>query len=169
MQYVSHYLSPLGNMLLSCDDIGLTGLWFEGQKYFASKLSEDVKEEERQVFKAVKEWLDMYFQGKKPTIHIPLHLIGTAFEVEVWQILGNIPYGNTQTYGELAKIIAQKRKIKRMSAQGVGRAVGHNPISIILPCHRVIGANGILTGYAGGLESKYKLLTLEGVTINDDF
>lgn len=162
MQYISHYKSPLGNILLAADDIGLTGLWFEGQKYYALYLNREHEEKELSVFEQTKKWLTIYFSGKEPDFRLPLHFIGTDFQNEVWKILYTIPYGQTVTYGEVAKLLAEKRGIKRMSAQAVGGAVGHNEISIIVPCHRVIGTSGSLTGYAGGITKKIALLKLEG-------
>lgn len=161
MQYISHYRSPIGEMLLAADEIGLFGLWFEGQKYFALHLDKDREEKELPVFAAAKRWLDVYFSGREPDFSVPLHLAGTAFQKEVWKILCAIPYGQTMTYGEIAKSLAAKRGLAHMSAQAVGGAVGHNKISVIVPCHRVVGANGNLTGYAGGIEKKVKLLALE--------
>ena len=161
MQYTSHYSSPIGTILLAADEIGLTGLWFEGQKYFALYLDKEHEEKELPVFEKTKKWLDIYFSGKEPDFSVPLHFTGTKFQNEVWEILCSIPYGQTMTYGEIAKRLAGKRGILRMSAQAVGGAVGHNEISIIVPCHRVVGTNGSLTGYAGGIDKKVKLLTLE--------
>lgn len=161
MQYTSHYSSPLGEMLLAADEKGLTGLWFEGQKYFARYLEKDHEEREIPLFGKVKQWLGLYFSGKDPGFAVPLHFTGTDFQNAVWEILCTIPYGQTMTYGEIAKQIAAKRGVPRMSAQAVGGAVGHNEISIIVPCHRVVGANGSLTGYAGGIDKKIQLLTLE--------
>ncbi|MDD6442477.1 MAG: methylated-DNA--[protein]-cysteine S-methyltransferase [bacterium] len=161
MQYISHYHSPIGDILLAADDIGLTGLWFEGQKYFALHLDKEHQEKDLPVFTETKRWLDIYFSGKEPDFTVPLHFMGTDFQKEVWEILCSIPYGKTMTYGEIAEKIAFKRGLKHMSAQAVGGAVGHNPISILVPCHRVIGSNGNLTGYAGGIDKKIKLLTLE--------
>lgn len=163
MQYISHYQSPIGGILLAADETGLTGLWFEGQKYFALYLDKEHKKKEVPVFETAKRWLDIYFSGKEPDFQVPLHFTGTDFQNEVWEILYSIPYGNTMTYGEIAKKIAEKRGLKRMSAQAVGGAVGHNEISIIVPCHRVVGSNGSLTGYAGGIEKKAELLKLEKV------
>lgn len=162
MQYTHKYKSPLGNMLIAADDTGLTGLWFEGQKYFALYLDKNNKEKDLPIFDKTKEWLDIYFSGTNPNFKLPLHFIGTDFQKEVWEILCRIPYGETVTYGEIAAKIALKRILKHMSAQAVGGAVAHNEISIIVPCHRVIGAKGNLTGYAGGLEKKIELLKLEG-------
>ena len=161
MQYTSHYISPMGNILLAADEVGLTGLWFEGQKYFALYLDKEHEEKEIPIFEKAKKWLDIYFSGKEPDFTVPLHFTGTDFQNEVWEILCAIPYGKTMTYGQIAKRIATKRGLPRMSAQAVGGAVGHNEISIIVPCHRVVGANGSLTGYAGGIEKKVKLLKLE--------
>lgn len=160
MEYSSEYDSPLGKIFLSADEIGLTGAWFEDQKHFPEKLPE---RKEIPIFKKVKNWLDVYFNGIEPDIEIPIHFIGTDFQKEVWKILCGISYGKTVTYGEIARIIAGKRDVSRISAQAVGGAVGHNRISVIVPCHRVIGADGRLTGYAGGLDRKRELLKLENV------
>lgn len=169
MQYTSHYQSPLGPILLAADDIGLTGLWFEGQKYYALYLDQENEEKELPLFQDVKRWLDIYFSGKEPDFQVPLHFTGTDFQNEVWEILYSIPYGKTMTYGEIAKQIAANRGLPRMSAQAVGGAVGHNEISIIVPCHRVVGTNGSLTGYAGGIEKKVALLTLEKMDMEGFF
>ena len=169
MQYISHYQSPLGGILLAADDTGLTGLWFEGQKYFALYLDKEHEEKEIPLFNEAKRWLDIYFSGKEPDFTLPLHFTGTEFQNEVWEILYSIPYGKTMTYGEIAAQIAARRGISHMSAQAVGGAVGHNEISIIVPCHRVVGANGSLTGYAGGIEKKIALLELEKVDISTFF
>ena len=169
MQYTTHYHSPLGDILLAADDTGLTGLWFEGQKSYALYLDAEHKEKEIPLFKDVKRWLDIYFSGNEPDFKLPLHFTGTDFQNEVWEILYSIPYGKTMTYGEIAKQLAKKRGIKQMSAQAVGGAVGHNEISIIVPCHRVVGSNGSLTGYAGGIDKKIKLLELEKINTQDFF
>lgn len=169
MQYTTHYHSPLGDILLAADDTGLTGLWFEGQKYYALYLDAEHKEKEIPLFKDVKRWLDIYFSGNEPDFKLPIHFTGTDFQNEVWEILYSIPYGKTMTYGEIAKQLAKKRGIKQMSAQAVGGAVGHNEISIIVPCHRVVGSNGSLTGYAGGIDKKIKLLELEKINAQDFF
>lgn len=161
MEYTSQYQSPIGNIYLAADEIGLTGLWFEGQKYFAFSLNMENQEKEVPFFKETKEWLDIYFSGKKPDFTVPLHFTGTGFQKEVWKILCTIPYGQTMTYKEIAKQLAGEKGLKRMSAQAVGGAVGHNAISIIVPCHRVVGTNGSLTGYAAGIDKKVKLLNLE--------
>ncbi len=161
MQFIRHYPSPLGPVLLAADALGLTGLWFEGQKYFARGLDPEAEEKDLPVFTDTADWLDLYFSGKKPDLAPPLHLRGTPFQKEVWEILCTIPCGSTMTYGEIAARLAQTRGLPHMSAQAVGSAVGHNPISILVPCHRVVGANGSLTGYAGGIERKIALLQLE--------
>ncbi len=154
-------------MILAGDEIGLTGLWFEGQKHFGYHL--DRKDEELPILTQAKEWLDIYFDGQEPSPQLPLHLIGTDFQKEVWHILLSIPYGQTTTYGDIARQIATMRKIPRMSAQAVGGAVGRNPISLIVPCHRVIGTDGSLTGYAGGIDRKLALLRLETVDMTHIF
>lgn len=166
MEYISHYRSPLGDLLLASNGSELTGLWFERQKYFAYYLDKAHEEKEVPPFELTRRWLDIYFSGKAPDFTVPLHFTGTAFQNEVWELLYAIPYGQLTTYGEIAKQIAAKRGLARMSAQAVGGAVGHNEISIIVPCHRVIGSNGSLTGYAASLDKKRTLLALEGVDIN---
>lgn len=162
MQYISRYESPLGGILLAADEAGLTGLWFEGQKYFARSLDREHEEKELPVLEQAKRWLDIYFSGKEPGFELPLHFIGTDFQKQVWKMLCCIPYGQTTTYGALAERLAAERGIPRMSARAVGSAVGHNGISIIVPCHRVVGSGGNLTGYAGGIRRKTELLKLEG-------
>lgn len=162
MQYVSHYASPLGGITLAADEKGLTGLWFDGQKYFALYLDKEHEEKELPVFQQAKKWLDIYFSGREPHVDVPLHFMGSDFQNEVWEILYSIPYGKTMTYGEIAQIMAKKRDLARMSAQAVGGAVARNEISLIVPCHRVVGSNGSLTGYAGGISRKAALLKMEG-------
>lgn len=161
MTYTHHYDSPLGGILLAADDVGLSGLWFDGQKYFARGLSNERIAQETPILTEAKRWLDIYFTGKKPDFTPPLHPTGSAFRRSVWEILLQIPYGQTTTYGEIARQLSKKQGLERMSAQAVGGAVGHNEISIIIPCHRVVGADGSLTGYAGGIGKKEKLLELE--------
>ena len=161
MTYTQHYDSPLGGILLTADDVGLTGLWFDGQKYFARGLSNERIAQETPILTEAKRWLDIYFTGKEPDFTPLLHPIGSAFRRSVWEILLQIPYGQTATYGEIARQLAKKQGLERMSAQAVGGAVGHNEISIIIPCHRVVGADGSLTGYAGGIGKKETLLKLE--------
>ncbi len=179
MIYKTHYDSPLGGMLLSADDKGLTGLWFDGQKYFAYGLAESetvgaachgsCEEETLPLLAEAKRWLDIYFAGKEPDFDLPLNLSGTAFQKKVWGILCTIPYGKTMTYGKIAAQLAAEQGAVHMSAQAVGGAVGRNPLSIIVPCHRVVGTNGSLTGYAGGIDRKIKLLTLEGTDMSKFF
>lgn len=169
MQFTSTYQSPLGDILLAADEIGLTGLWFEGEKYYAWKLDKEHEEKEIPVLLEMKRWLDIYFFGKEPDFKPPIHIVGTEFQKEVWEILCTIPYGETTTYGEIAAKIAINRGLTRMSAQAVGGAVGHNELSIIIPCHRVVGANGSLTGYAGGIDKKIALLKLEGAYKSEYF
>lgn len=161
MQYTNTYQSLMGEILLACDEIGLTGLWFQGEKYYALGLDKAHEERETPVFAETKRWLDDYFFGQEPDFMPPVHMIGSPFQLSVWEILRQIPYGKTTTYGEIAKRLAAERGLPRMSAQAVGGAVGHNEISIIVPCHRVVGANGSLTGYAGGVDKKLRLLQLE--------
>ena len=169
MQYTSAYQSPVGEILLACDEIGLTGLWFEGEKFYALSLDKEHEEREMPVFAEVKRWLDIYFSGREPDFMPPIHMIGSPFQLSVWEILRQIPYGKTTTYGEIANRLAAKRGLTRMSAQAVGGAVGHNEISIIVPCHRVVGTNGSLTGYAGGVDKKVRLLQLEGTDMTGLF
>ncbi|MCI9344788.1 MAG: methylated-DNA--[protein]-cysteine S-methyltransferase [Lachnospiraceae bacterium] len=161
MEYTNEYVSPLGKILLASDGHALTGLWFEGQKYFAAKLDPDHEEKKLPVFARTAEWLALYFDGEKPAFIPPLTLKGTPFQKEVWEILLEIPFGQTTTYAEIAAEIARRRGLASMSAQAVGSAVAHNPISLIIPCHRVVGSDGSLTGYAGGIEKKEWLLAME--------
>lgn len=162
--YTQTYMSPLGEILIAADEIGLTGLWFKEQKYYALGLKEPVHLE-TPVLKETKTWLDIYFHHEIPDFTPSLHPSGTLFQCQVWNLLLRIPYGKTVTYGMLAEKISQEKKTEKMSAQAVGNAVGHNPISIIIPCHRVLGKDGSLTGYAGGIERKEKLLLLEQKSI----
>ena len=157
MTFTRRYASPLGSILLAADEQGLTGLWFDGAKYFAANLPEEYEEKSTPILDEAARWLDIYFVGRQPNFTPPLHLVGSDFRQRVWKRLLDIPYGQTATYGALLG--------KGMSAQAVGGAVGHNPISIIVPCHRVVGANGSLTGYAGGIDKKIHLLALEGVDV----
>lgn len=161
MTFIQHYDSPFGDILLAADDIGLTGLWFDGAKYYADNLSEEHTVKETPILAEVRRWLDIYFDGRNPDFTPPLNPIGSRFRKDVWEILLQIPYGQTVTYGDIARKLAEKRGLARMSAQAVGGAVGHNEISVIIPCHRVIGTNGSLTGYAGGIDKKIRLLELE--------
>ena len=161
MVYTCKYKSPLGDILLAADEIGLTGLWFEWQKYFANTLPNEHIPQETEILTETKKWLDVYFSGEKPKVTPPLHPTGSEFRQAVWQILLQIPYGQTITYGEIARRLEERQNTSHMSAQAVGGAVGHNEVSIIIPCHRVVGTNGSLTGYAGGIDKKIALLQLE--------
>ena len=165
MEYVWTYDSPLGSITLASDGEALNGLWFAGQKYYASTLEADHKEKLLPVFRQAVSWLDCYFAGRDPGFTPPLSLKTTSFRQAVWEILLEIPFGRTVTYGELAKRIALRKGVPCLSAQAVGGAVGHNAIALMIPCHRVLGADGSLTGYAGGLWRKRRLLEMEGVDL----
>ncbi|MEK4300227.1 methylated-DNA--[protein]-cysteine S-methyltransferase [Oceanobacillus sp. FSL W8-0428] len=171
MYYKTTYTSPVGAITLACDGNTIVGLWNEGQKYYGASIPAEMNiKDDIPVFEAAKKWLDQYFMGKNPAIsELPLSPIGGEFRQIVWDILCEIPYGEVITYGEIAKKAAAKMNKKTMSSQAVGGAVGHNPISIIIPCHRVVGTNGSLTGYAGGLATKVKLLELEGADMSQLF
>ncbi|MDY3249040.1 MAG: methylated-DNA--[protein]-cysteine S-methyltransferase [Candidatus Choladocola sp.] len=168
MYYRTDCETVIGNAAVASDGKRIVGLWLEGQKYFADTVKEEmIIKDDLPVLVQARKWLERYFAGGKPAVsELPLAPFGTPFRQEVWQMLCEIPYGHVVTYGELAKKLAKKRGICSMPAQAVGGAVGHNPISIIIPCHRVIGSDGSLTGYAGGIEKKRKLLELEGVMPN---
>lgn len=155
IKYNNIYQSPIGRLVMESNGESLTGLRFDNEI--------KVKKEDLKVFNDTAKWLDIYFEGNIPQIKIPLYMTGTPFQMAVWELLREIPYGNTVTYGELAKIMANRLNKEKMSPQAIGGAVGSNPIGIIVPCHRVIGAGGNLTGYAGGIDKKEKLLKLEGV------
>lgn len=161
MTFTHHYNSPLGLITMASDGENLTGLWFDGQKYFGSTLDSAQKPQELPVFAQTEQWLTIYFSGKEPGFAPPLSMKSTPFQKAVWDILLTIPFGKTTTYKEIAQKVALQKKLPTMSAQAVGGAVGHNPISLIVPCHRVIGSNGNLTGYAGGIHKKEWLLLLE--------
>ena len=171
MIYISHYKSPVGDILLASKNDKLIGLWIENQKHYLSNFKEDLKEtNDDKVINKTKKWLDRYFDGKNPDINeLELEPIGSDFRKNVWKILIQIPYGTVITYNDIAKKIAKEKGIKRMSAQAIGGAVGHNPISIIIPCHRVVGSNGSLTGYAGGIHIKVYLLEHENVNMDNLF
>lgn len=163
MIHTAFYDAPYGRYVMAAEDGALTGLWLEGQKYFPSTLPEP-SGEETEIFARIRRWLDDYFAGRQPEVSaLPLAPKGSDFAQSVWRLLLEIPYGHTVTYGQLAARLAQQRGLAHMSAQAVGGAVGHNPISLIIPCHRVLGAKNQLTGYAGGLDVKTFLLKLEGV------
>lgn len=161
MNYIWHYPSPLGDITMAGNGEELTGLWFEGQKYFAATLGNDYHIAKLPVFERSMEWLDMYFGESVPDFTPPLALDATPFRKAVWRILLTIPYGQTMSYGEIARLLALQSGYANPSARAVGGAVGRNPISLIIPCHRVIGADGSLTGYAGGTDKKAWLLDME--------
>mgnify|MGYP005814467473 CR=1 FL=1 len=171
MYYGVHYASPVGDIFLAGEEENIIGLWIAAQKYIENTMPAGIVE--GVVTPALLlglQWLDAYFAGKKPDIaHLPLAPMGSSFRQQVWQILKEIPYGGVTTYGEVAQEAAKRLGRERMSAQAVGGAVGHNPISIMIPCHRVVGANGSLTGYAGGIDKKIQLLRHEGVDMSHLF
>ena len=164
-------MSPIGLITIASDGTNIVGLWLDGQKYFANTIDAPMQQNDTlQVFINTKKWLDRYFTNQNPAIsELPLAPSGSIFRQSVWNILCKIPYGKTMTYGEIAKIIAKQNNRPAISAQAVGGAVGHNPISIIIPCHRVVGSNGNLTGYAGGIDIKIKLLKHEHVDMTKFF
>ncbi len=160
MYYSTNYASPIGEMLIVSDGETICGVWFYGQKHFKSTVVEKtVQDDNLSIFKQTKQWFEDYFNGKNPQINFQLKPEGSKFRQKVWKILSEIPYGETLTYGEIASRISPN-----MSAQAVGGAVGHNPISILIPCHRVLGSGGKLTGYAAGLDKKIELLKIENIS-----
>lgn len=168
--YIAYYDSILGKLTIASDGENIIGLWIEGQKYFADTIKNEniIKKDDLNIFIKTKEWLDRYFRGERPDIkELKLSPKGSEFRQNVWKILCRIPYGQTITYGKIAKEIAKLMNKNSMSAQAIGNAVGHNPISIIIPCHRVVGTNGGLTGYAGGIDKKRELLELENADVKD--
>lgn len=171
MIYITHYNSPIGDILLASKNDKLIGLWIENQKYYLSSLKEELQEvDNNEILNKTKKWLDRYFNGEKPKIkELEIEPVGSEFRKSVWKILCNIPYGEVITYNDIAKQIAKEKGMKQLSAQAVGGAVGHNPISIIIPCHRVVGSNGSLTGYAGGIKRKKYLLEHEKVDMSNLF
>ncbi len=171
MIYTTHYESPVGRLLLAGQEEALAGLWIEGQKYFPDFSGEETAEDDsRIVFRQTRRWLDAYFAGERPAVsELNLSPSGSEFRRAVWELLCEIPYGQLTTYGEIAGRLAKQSGRSGMSAQAVGGAVGHNPISIIIPCHRVVGSNGSLTGYAGGIDVKVKLLEMEGADMSKLF
>ena len=170
MIYTTHYKSPIGDILLASQNNKLIGLWIEGQKYYFSCLKDEIKEEEKEILIKTKEWLDRYFKGEEPSINeLDLNPLGSDFRKGVWKILCEIPYGEVITYKDIADTIAKQKGLKKMSSQAVGGAVSHNPISIIIPCHRVVGSNGSLTGYASGIDKKIYLLKHEKVNMEKLF
>ncbi|MTD38708.1 methylated-DNA--[protein]-cysteine S-methyltransferase [Erwinia sp. CPCC 100877] len=169
MYYHTTEATPIGEVMMAADEQHLIGLWLVGQKYFGATLTEEVKENNQlPIFLETKQWLADYFSGQRPDIsRLSLRPSGNEFRQIVWQVLREIPYGQVMTYKEVAQRSAERMNKPSMSAQAVGGAVGHNPISIIIPCHRVIGSNGSLTGYAGGVLKKQRLLELEGVAMTN--
>lgn len=167
MLYTMNYSSPVGKLLLAERDGALAGLWIEGQKYFPDLRPEETLENtDSAVLNQAGKWLDRYFRGEKPSVQeLKLAPEGSEFRREIWKILCEIPYGEVTTYKKIAEKLARARGLDHMSAQAVGGAIAHNPISIIIPCHRVLGTDGSLTGYAGGIEKKIQLLQLEGVDV----
>lgn len=161
MDYIFHYSSPIGGLTLTSDGTHLTGLLFD--KQFASTQNSPLQEKTLPIFKQTVRWLNIYFSGKVPNFTPSLKMQTTPFRKQVWKIMLTIPYGQTMTYGEIATKIARRNGLEKMSAQAVGGAVGHNAIALIIPCHRVIGVDGSLTGYAGGISKKQKLLQLEKI------
>ncbi len=164
MEFTHHYDSPLGGITLASDGDALTGLWFDGQKHFAATLSAVHGERALPVFAQADAWLDVYFSGREPDFTPRLSLKATGFRKAVWEVLLSVPFGRTTTYGAIAGAVAGRSG--RMSARAVGGAVGRTPIALIIPCHRVIGANGSLTGYAGGIDRKRRLLEMEGADLS---
>ena len=169
MTYTYHYSSPLGGITLSSNGTELTGLWFDGQKYFGSTLLKKCEEKSLPIFEQSMLWLDIYFSGQAPDFTPPLRMQTTPFRKAVWEILLTIPFGKTMTYGEIAQRIVNQKGLSKMSPQAVGGAVGHNAISLIIPCHRVVGKKGNLTGYAGGIEKKVQLIILEKTDMSSFF
>jgi len=169
MTYIHKMNSPISKITIASDGQSITGLWLEGQKYYAATLGDDTEEKDLPIFNQTEEWLNIYFKGENPGFTLPLAPEGSEFRQTVWQILLEIPYGAIITYGDIAKALAANQSGKGVSAQAVGGAVGHNPISIIIPCHRVVGSSGSLTGYAGGIDKKISLLKLEGVSMDNLF
>ena len=167
MIYTMKYESPLGKLTIASEGDNIVGLWLEGQKYFAASIKGEMTENPNlPVFADARHWLEDYFAGKKPEISaLPLKPEGGTFRKAIWEILCEIPYGELTTYGKIAEKMAVRLGRQSMSSQAVGGAVGHNPISIIIPCHRVVGSNGSLTGYAGGIDKKIQLLQHEGVEL----
>lgn len=167
MEYIFEYKSPIGSIILTSDETEITGLRFKGES--EAEVLSDNKYKETSAIKEGKKWLDIYFSGKNPGYIPAINPKGTEFQKLVWKLLLEIPYGKTTTYGEIAGKIAEIKNVSRMSAQAVGGAVGKNPIAIIIPCHRVVGKNGKLTGYRYGMDKKISLLALEGADIGKFF
>lgn len=166
MLYYKKLASPLGEITLRSDGEALTGLWFADDKHYGAKDIAGAALADLDVFMQAEAWLAEYFAEREPKVSVPLKLQGSEFQMQVWRLLQDIPYGRLVTYGDIAKKIAAQKGVARMSAQAVGGAVGHNPLCIIVPCHRVVGANGSLTGYGGGMWRKVRLLELEKVDMS---
>ena len=166
MLYYKKAASPLGEITLRSNGEALTGLWFADDKHYGAKDIAGAALADLDVFMQAEAWLAEYFAGREPKVSVPLKLQGSEFQMQVWRLLQDIPYGRLVTYGDIAKKIAAQKGVARMSAQAVGGAVGHNPLCIIVPCHRVVGANGSLTGYGGGMWRKVRLLELEKVDMS---
>lgn len=169
MTYIYHYDSLIGKITIASDGEALIGLWFDGQKYFADTVQGTCMEKSLPIFDDTTKWLDIYFGGKQPDFTPNIKILATPFRKVIAEIMLTIPYGKTMTYGEIAKKAGAQMGIEKMSAQAVGGAVGHNPISLIIPCHRVVGTSGSLTGYAGGIDKKISLLKLEKADMSNLF
>lgn len=167
--YMDTYESSLGRITMTSDGELLKGLWIEGQHHYADSLKESPVERSLPVFEQTKVWLEDYFAGRMPGALPPLAPEGSEFRQRVWELLLEIPYGQTRTYSDIAKQLAEERGLRKMAAQAVGGAVGHNPISILIPCHRVVGKDGSLVGYGGGLDKKVALLGIEGWLDPEDY
>jgi methylated-DNA-[protein]-cysteine S-methyltransferase len=166
VEYISKIKSPIGQLTVASDGQNITGLWIKEQKYFAQALPKNILAQDLPIFESIRQWLDIYFSGKEPDFMLSVMPRGSLFQKSIWDILRTIPYGQTTTYGEVARRFGLACEgQQRTSPRAVGNAVGHNPISIIIPCHRVIGKDGSLTGYASGIDKKIKLLQLEGIDI----
>ena len=169
MDYTHHVRSPLGGITLASDGGSIIGLWFDDQKFFGGTLSEHHSERKLPIFEETERWLEIYFSGRIPDFTPKLCMRASAFRRAVWETMLAIPYGQTMTYGQIAGRVAGESGQKRMSAQAVGGAVAHNAISLIIPCHRVVGADGSLTGYASGIDRKIRLLQLEQADMSSLF
>ena len=165
MTYSTEYPSPLGTITLACDEDAVIGLWFNGQRHYGNILPPETERREHPLLREAKRWLDIYFSGREPDFLPPMRYDSTPFRRLICEIMLTIPYGKTMTYGQIAAEAAKRLDAEKMSAQAVGGAVGHNPISLMIPCHRVVGTSGSLTGYGGGLPAKKFLLELEGVKL----
>lgn len=166
MKYISKYQSKIGSITLASDGEYLTGLWFDGQKYDRSGLSKDFVEKDLEIFQTTKDYLDKYFRGERPNFLPATKIKASDFRMMVFDILKEIPYGESKSYSDIAKEIAKRKKLDKFSARPVANAIGHNPISIIIPCHRVVGKDNSIRGYAGGVDKKIKLLELEKIDIS---